>query len=76
MCVKCNTKKGNNETPRDLEVAKFRQHWKNIYSNCERNLFYYVPNFLKRYRSLMKLVAKLRDLYLHKVTYVVAKVTA
>lgn len=75
MCVKCNCKKGNNETPQDIELAKFRARWRAIHVAMHDGYWKYVPKFL-RGRWLTKVSVSLRDAHLHKFTYVLARLTA
>jgi len=75
MCVKCNCKKGNNETDHDRELAKFRVHWRKIHVALHNGYWKFVPRFF-RSRRLTKLSLTFRDAYLHKVSYFLAKVTA
>lgn len=74
MCVKCNCKKGNNETAEDLALAEFRRHWKNIYVGLRDLYWKYVPKKL-RGRRTSKLFVRFQERHLHKVTYHVAKLT-
>lgn len=75
MCAKCNTKKGNAETPEDRQLAAFRQHWKKIHCAIHDNVFKWMPKWMKG-SNLKKKIVKFRESYLHHFTYVLAKVTA
>lgn len=75
MCIRCNCKKGNQETAADRNLAQFRNHWKNIHVSIHNNCWKYIPKFLRK-TVVNKMVVVVRDLYLYKITYVLAKVTA
>lgn len=75
MCHKCNNKKGNNETPADVKLSKFRGHWKKVHLCLHDGYWNCVPRFL-RSRWLTKKSVRFRDAHLHKVSFWIAKVTS
>jgi hypothetical protein len=75
MCIKCNSKKGNNESAEDRELAKFRAHWRNIHVTMYDGFWKIVPRFVRTSR-MVGLALKFRDSYFHKISYALAKVTA
>lgn len=75
MCIRCNCKKGNQETSGDVELAKFRNHWRNIHVAIHNRLWNFIPAAL-RSRKINKFIVRIRDLHLYKITYIMAKLTA
>lgn len=75
MCVKCNTKKGNNLTEKDREVSKFRNHWKKLYMKAHDFFSRNVMSHLHKYGLLTEVGTDIREVYLHKITFVLAKVS-
>ena len=76
MCVKCNTKKADNETPEDVRLSQFRTKWRDTYVVLQDNFWSYVPAFLRKSPVWNRRLSAFRDLYLHRITYLWAKVVA
>lgn len=74
MCVKCNCKKGNNETEGDRALAMFRNHWRNLHVRFHDAYWRWVPEALRGRRSA-KWFVMFRERYLHKFTFWLARLT-
>jgi len=74
MCVKCNSKKGNNETPGDKELSKFRNHWRNIHMWMHDSYWKVVPPCLRGKLTTTWFI-KFRERHLHHFSYAIAKLT-
>ena len=74
MCVKCNTKKGNRETPEDVALAEFRSHWRKVHVFLHDSYWIHTPRFV-RSSAFTTLFIKFKDRHLHKVSLFVAKLT-
>ena len=75
MCVKCNTKKANNETNADKALAQFRTHWRNIHMTMHDSFWSVVPRPL-RTKWATETFVKFRERHLHRVSYAIAKVSS
>ncbi len=73
MCVKCNTKKANNETAEDLELAKFRSKWRNVHTAIHNRFWHIVPRWA-RTGVVSRFMTKLLERHSHQVSYAVARV--
>jgi 5-methylcytosine-specific restriction endonuclease McrA len=76
MCVKCNSKKGNNECARDKKLSLFRNHWKKIYMRTHEFFTRYVLRHLHKHPALYSFGQTVREVHLHKITFVLAKFTS
>lgn len=74
MCVKCNCKKGNNETSEDHALSRFRNHWKALHVSLHDAYWRYIPTQLRTKWGTTMFV-KFRERYLYKFTFLLAKVT-
>lgn len=74
MCVKCNSKKGNNETPGDHELSLFRNHWRAIHLKLH-DIFWVVTPRCLRTKWATETFVKFRERHLHHFSYFFAKVT-
>lgn len=74
MCVRCNNKKGNNETVHDVELAKFRDHWKQIHVKLHDSFWRVVPEPL-RFKWATKAFVQFRERHLYCVSYAIAKIS-
>ncbi len=74
MCVKCNCKKGNNESREDRALALFRSHWKKIHMALHDSYWKTMPKFLRN-KKLDNHFVTFRELHMHKVSYFLAKLT-
>lgn len=80
MCEKCNTSKGNQETPQDIELSKFRAHWKRIHMFLQATAYLKLMQAVHFFRPLRTPTINracnfVRSVYLHKVTFVLAKIS-
>lgn len=74
MCCRCNLHKGCNETQEDINLSVFRNRWKDIYygihdrvisCSCNRIVGRFYPH-----------IKYLMSLYLHRVSWVIAKISS
>jgi len=76
MCGKCNTRKGNRESRDDIRLSAFRNHWKKIHVKTYDNFWKVIPGFIRRNKVLSGWFSDVRDLYLYRLTFVWAKISA
>lgn len=76
MCIQCNCKKGNNECARDKRLSLFRNHWKKIYMQTHELFTRHVLRYLHKHTALYEFGQTIREVYLHKITFVLAKFTS
>lgn len=74
MCVRCNCKKGNNESTDDRQLAHFRNYWKNLYVKTHEFFTRNVLRYLHKHTGLYRAGQTVREVYLHKLTFVAAKI--
>jgi 5-methylcytosine-specific restriction endonuclease McrA len=73
MCVKCNTKKGNQETFEDRQLARFRAHWKKIHVAIHDGIQYVPKKF--RFAPMMRFFVRFREGRLYGLSRFIAKVS-
>lgn len=74
MCIKCNCRKGNQETQEDIVLSQFRNHWRKIHMSLYESYWKYIPRSL-RMNSTTTLFIKFRERHMHKFSLFLAKLT-
>ena len=70
MCSRCNAKKADQETTEDWKLSDFRERWNAIHVKFQ-NRFHRIASQRQFYT---KSILWFRDRYLHRFTYIVARI--